>query len=65
MFRELHHALSLANIEPTSYTPISEKFSDITIPYNTFLMGGIAGAISRTATAPIDRLKVSLKSGPI
>ena len=72
MFREIQHTLSLANIEPTAYSPSADRIKKMketepekSIPWETFIYGGIAGATSRTCTAPIDRLKVKFEKSTV
>ncbi|CAZ85743.1 unnamed protein product [Tuber melanosporum] len=50
--------LSTVNVNPEGDVSLSDEINHLGLGY--FLAGGIAGAISRTATAPFDRIKVYL-----
>ncbi|XP_022151316.1 calcium-binding mitochondrial carrier protein SCaMC-1-like isoform X1 [Momordica charantia] len=56
-----HHWERVCLVDIGEQAVIPEGISKYAHPFRYFIAGGIAGAASRTATAPLDRLKVVLQ----
>lgn len=56
-----HHWERVCLVDIGEQAVIPEGISKYVHPFRYFIAGGIAGAASRTATAPLDRLKVVLQ----
>lgn len=56
-----HHWERVCLVDIGEQAVIPEGISKYVHPFRYFIAGGIAGATSRTATAPLDRLKVVLQ----
>ena len=53
--------LQLGDDEPFAPDEMSEEEMQTGVWWRNLLSGGLAGAVSRTCTAPLDRLKVILQ----
>lgn len=57
---ELMHSVALKLLMPQKREDLTERRSPVLV---TFAAGGLAGAVSRTLTAPLDRVKVLIQEG--